>query len=231
MCIYYTYIFLKVKYSPNKRFLYTLKTLIYVKYNQNIKKIKMIWYNIIRKDLMRMKYNIRGDKLEITDAINNYVESKLDRLNKYFKEDDILANVLLRVRGNSQIIEVTIPTDKFILRSEEEDKDLYAAIDLVTDKLERQIRKNKTRLNKQNTENKYKEFNFDYEVESDETEEDEVIVKRKNIEMKPMDEEEAILQMNLLGHEFFVYKDMHTDKVCVLYKRKDGNYGIIETNE
>ena len=94
-----------------------------------------------------MKYNIRGDKLEVTDAINNYVESKLDRLNKYFKEDDILANVLLRVRGNSQIIEVTIPTDKFILRSEEEDKDLYAAIDLVTDKLERQIRKNKTRIN------------------------------------------------------------------------------------
>jgi len=176
-----------------------------------------------------MKYNIRGDKLEVTDAINNYVESKLDRLNKYFKEDNILANVLLRVRGNSQIIEVTIPTDKFILRSEEEDKDLYAAIDLVTDKLERQIRKNKTRLNRQNLDNTYKDFNFDYETTTEDEEEDEVIVKRKNIEMKPMDEEEAILQMNLLGHEFFVYKDMHTDKICVLYKRKDGNFGLIET--
>ena len=177
-----------------------------------------------------MKYNIRGDKLEVTDAINSYVESKLDRLNKYFKDEDILANVLLRVRGNSQIIEVTIPTDKFILRSEEEDKDLYAAIDLVSDKLERQIRKNKTRLNRQNVDNKLKEFNFDYEMmEEEETSEDEVIVKRKNIEMKPMDEEEAILEMNLLGHEFFVYKDMHTDKICVLYKRKDGNYGLIET--
>ena len=177
-----------------------------------------------------MKYNIRGDKLEVTDAINSYVESKLDRLNKYFKDEDILANVLLRVRGNSQIIEVTIPTDKFILRSEEEDKDLYAAIDLVSDKLERQIRKNKTRLNRQNIDNKLKEFNFDYEMmEEEETSEDEVIVKRKNIEMKPMDEEEAILEMNLLGHEFFVYKDMHTDKICVLYKRKDGNYGLIET--
>ena len=177
-----------------------------------------------------MKYNIRGDKLEVTDAINSYVESKLDRLNKYFKDEDILANVLLRVRGNSQIIEVTIPTDKFILRSEEEDKDLYAAIDLVSDKLERQIRKNKTRLNRQNVDNKFKEFNFDYEMmDEEETSEDEVIVKRKNIEMKPMDEEEAILEMNLLGHEFFVYKDMHTDKICVLYKRKDGNYGLIET--
>ena len=177
-----------------------------------------------------MKYNIRGDKLEVTDAINNYVESKLDRLNKYFKEDDILANVLLRVRGNSQIIEVTIPTDKFILRGEEEDKDLYAAIDLVTDKLERQIRKNKTRLNKQNLDNKSKEFNFDYETTKEEEQDEEIIVKRKNIEMKPMDEEEAILQMNLLGHEFFVYKDMNTNKICVLYKRKDGNYGLIETN-
>ena len=177
-----------------------------------------------------MKYNIRGDKLEVTDAIGNYVESKLSRLEKYFKEDDILANVLLRVRGNSQIIEVTIPTDKFILRSEEEDKDLYAAIDLVTDKLERQIRKNKTRLNKQNVDNKFKEFNFDYEVlDDEESSADEVIVKRKKLEMKPMDEEEAILEMNLLGHEFFVYKDMHTDNINVLYKRKDGNYGLIET--
>ena len=178
-----------------------------------------------------MKYNIRGDKLVVTDAINNYVESKLDRLNKYFKEDDILANVLLKVRGNSQIIEVTIPTDKFILRGEEEDKDLYAAIDLVTDKLERQIRKNKTRLKKQNSiDNKYKEFNFEYIIPEEETTEDEQIVKRKNIEMKPMDEEEAILQMNLLGHEFFVYKDINTNKVCVIYKRKDGHYGLIETN-
>ena len=178
-----------------------------------------------------MKYNIRGDKLVVTDAINEYVETKLSKLNKYFKEEDILANILLRVRGNSQIIEVTIPTDKFILRGEEEDKDLYAAIDLVTDKLERQIRKNKTRLKKQNSiDNKYKEFNFEYIIPEEETTEDEQIVKRKNIEMKPMDEEEAILHMNLLGHEFFVYKDINTNKVCVIYKRKDGHYGLIETN-
>jgi putative sigma-54 modulation protein len=177
-----------------------------------------------------MKYNIRGDKLKVTDAIGAYVETKLDRLNKYFKDADIEANVLLKVRGNSQIIEVTIPTDKFILRSEESDKDLYAAIDLVTDKLERQIRKNKTRLNKQNFDNKFDNFNFDYDVADDEEDsENEIIVKRKKLEMKPMDEEEAILEMNLLGHEFFVYKDMHTDAVNVLYRRKDGNYGLIET--
>ena len=174
-----------------------------------------------------MKYNIRGDKMIITDAIKDYAETKLGKLEKYFKDDDITANVLAKVRGKSQIVEVTIPTSKFILRSEEENEDLYAAIDLVSDKLERQIRKNKTRLNR-NIKDSVKEFNFDFDIK-DEEESKEKIVKRKNIEMKPMNEEEAILEMELLGHSFFVYKDMDTDKICVLYKRKDGDYGLIET--
>ena len=175
-----------------------------------------------------MKYNIRGDKMIVTKAIRDYAEEKLGKLEKYFKDDEITANVLTRVRGNSQIVEVTIPTSKFVLRSEEENEDLYAAIDLVSDKLERQIRKNKTRLNRNVKENA-REFNFDYVLEDTEEESKEKIVKRKNIEMKPMDEEEAILEMELLGHAFFVYKDMDTNNVCVLYKRKDGDYGLIET--
>ena len=175
-----------------------------------------------------MKYNIRGEKLVITDAIRDYTEEKLGKLDKYFKDDNITANVLAKVRGNSQIVEVTIPTSKFILRSEEEHDDLYAAIDLVTDKLERQIRKNKTRLNR-NVKESVKEFNFDYELPEEE-EAKEKVFKRKKLEMKPMDEEEAILEMELLGHNFFVYKDMNTDSICVLYKRKDGDYGLIETN-
>ena len=177
-----------------------------------------------------MKYNIRGDRMLVTDSIKNYVETKLDRLNKYFTEDDLTANVLTKVRGNRQIVEVTIPTDKFILRSEEENEDLYAAIDLVSDKLERQIRKNKTKLSKRNKiNNKYEYLNFDYEIDKDEEDEGN-IVKRKHFDMKPMDEEEAMLELELLGHEFFVYKDMHTNNVCVLYKRKNGGYGLIETN-
>ena len=175
-----------------------------------------------------MKYNIRGDRMVVTDAIRDYTEEKLGKLEKYFKDDEITANVLTRVRGNSQIVEVTIPTSKFVLRSEEENEDLYAAIDLVSDKLERQIRKNKTRLNRNVKEN-VKEFNFDYVIEDAEEESKEKIVKRKNIEMKPMDEEEAILEMELLGHSFFVYKDMDNNNICVLYKRKDGDYGLIET--
>ena len=94
--------------------------------------------------------------------------------------------------------------------------------------MERQITKNKTRLNRCSKDS-VKEFNFDYEIETNDEDAKEKIVKRKNIEMKPMDEEEAILEMELLGHNFFVYKDMDTNKVCVLYKRKDGNYGLIET--
>ena len=177
-----------------------------------------------------MKFNVRGDKLVVTDAIKDYIETKIGKLDKYFKEDSITANVLLKIRGNEQIIEVTIPTDNFILRSEEEHEDMYAAIDLVLDKLERQIRKNKTKLKKKNVNNKYKEFNFDFELPVEDEEEVNTVVKRKTIEMKPMDEEEAILEMELLGHSFFVYKDMHSNELCVLYKRKDGNYGIITVN-
>ncbi len=176
-----------------------------------------------------MKFNVRGDNLVVTDAIKDYIETKIGKLDKYFKEDSITANILLKIRGNAQIIEVTIPTDNFILRSEEENEDMYAAIDLVLDKLERQIRKNKTKINKRNNSNKFKEFNFDFEI-MEEEEEDSKVVKRKHIEMKPMDEEEAILEMELLGHSFFLYKDMYSNDVCVVYKRKDGNYGVISVN-
>ena len=176
-----------------------------------------------------MKYNIRGDKLVVTDAINSYVESKLGKLDKYFRNDEIRANVLLKVRGaNRQIIEVTIPTEKFILRCEEENNDLYAAIDLCVDKLERQIRKNKTKLKRHVTKEKNLDINFEFELEENE-DKDEAIVKRKKIDTKPMDEEEAILEMELLGHDFFVFKNTNTESVCVVYKRKSGDYGIIET--
>ena len=176
-----------------------------------------------------MKYNIRGDKMVVTDAINSYVEGKLGKLDKYFRNDESRANVLLKVRGaNRQIIEVTIPTEKFILRCEEENNDLYAAVDLCVDKLERQIRKNKTKLKRHVTKEKNLDINFEFELEENE-DKDEAIVKRKKIDTKPMDEEEAILEMELLGHDFFVFKNTNTESVCVVYKRKSGDYGIIET--
>lgn len=178
-----------------------------------------------------MKCTIRGEKIKATDAIKDYIETKMSRLDKYFKDKDVSANILIKLKGKKEAIEVTIPYDKYILRSEEIHDDLYAAIDLVTDKLERQIRKNKTKLKKQ-TKTNDKIFNFDYELTSDETNaKDKKIVKRKVLEMKPMDEEEAILELELLGHDFFIYKDASTNEINILYKRKDGNYGIIETND
>ena len=174
-----------------------------------------------------MKYKIRGEKVEITDSIRNYIEEKIDKLNKYFsKDDDLNVSVVIKVRGKEQKIEITIPTVHFTLRSEESHSDLYATIDLTVDKLERQIRKNKTKINSKIKKNLIQNFELDLE---DKFEEDEEIIKRKKIEMKPMDEEEAMLQMDMLGHEFFVFKNTDTDTVCVMYKRKDGNYGILET--
>ena len=177
-----------------------------------------------------MKFNIHGSKVKITKPIKSYIEEKLGKLDKYFENpDEITAHVQVRISGLDQIVEVTIPARKMILRREERDKDLYAAIDLVCYKLERQIRKNKTRMNKKPIKPNLVDFNISFEVDKQELA-DNKIVKRKTLEMKPMNEEEAILQMELLGHEFFVYKDMDTENICILYKRKDGNYGVIETN-
>lgn len=174
-----------------------------------------------------MEITFRGDKITVTSAIKDYVNDKMKRLDKYFdKPDEIKANALIKVKNRLQTIEVTVPTSRFTLRAEVSHEDLYAAIDLAIDVLERQIRKNKTRLN-----NRYKDaietdFNLDYEIEESE-EDTNKIVKRKNVEMKPMDEEEALLQLNLLDHDFFVFKNIDEECVSVIYKRKDDNFGII----
>lgn len=174
-----------------------------------------------------MKYIIRSQKMDNTESIKDYIESKLNRLDKYFGEsDNIEATVVTKLNGRLQTIEVTIPTKHFTLRNEETNEDLYAAIDTIVDKLERQIRKNKDKINARINKTFIKDFTLDLE---DEYEEDETIVKRKTVELKPIDEEEAIIQMNMLGHTFFVYKDVNSGNINVLYKRKDGNYGIIET--
>lgn len=171
-----------------------------------------------------MLLNIRGDKIEVTDSIKNYIEEKLKRLDKYFENpEDLKANIVVRTRGIDQIIEVTIPIKKAILRAEETNKDLYAAIDKVTDKLERSIRKNKTKIKKRRVENM--DVFLDFEVEE---EEEQKIVKRKQINNKPMSEEEAILQMDLLDHDFFIFQNTETNNMSVIYKRKDNSYGIIE---
>jgi putative sigma-54 modulation protein len=171
-----------------------------------------------------MEILIRGSKLDITDSMKDYVKEKLSKLDKYLVDQTAKANVLVKVHNYLQKVEVTIPLKTLILRAEEEQQDFYAAVDLVINKLERQIRKNKAKLQKREK-NKTKEFNIDDIIP---IEEDEKIVKHKKIDYKPMSSDEAILQMELLGHDFYVYKDSETNNVCVLYKRKDGGYGVIE---
>ena len=177
-----------------------------------------------------MEIIIHGDKIKITEAMHDYINEKLEKLEKYLENsDEVRANVIVKVKNHEQTVEITIPLKSFILRSEETKEDFYAAVDKTIDKLERQIRKNKTRLMAKQVK---PSFDFDFskiELDSDEEKEEHKIVRRKNVEVKPMHEEEAILQMELLGHEFYMFKDAETDKPAVVYKRKDGNYGIIES--
>lgn len=176
-----------------------------------------------------MKINIRGDKLEVTEAIRNHIESKLKKLEQYFENaDEMTASVVIKSEKVNDKVEVTIPAKKFTIRAEVSHPDLYAAVDLAIDKLEKQIRRNKGRLQK-----RYKGVEaFDMRIDFEITEEEHNvnnIVKRKGIEMKPMSEEEAILQMELIGHDFFVFKNDKDDTISVVYKRNDDSYGIIET--
>ncbi|MDD3187178.1 MAG: ribosome-associated translation inhibitor RaiA [Bacilli bacterium] len=174
-----------------------------------------------------MLIKVRGEKVKITPAIDSYVKEKLGKLDKYFENPDVMsASVLVRIRGVEQIVEVTIPIKNAVLRAEERCKDLYATIDLVVDKLERQIRKNKTKIKKKKNRVLLPEFNLDFD-EEDTEEVKNKIVKEKTIDTKPMSKEEAILQMELVGHDFFVFKDDVSLNVCVVYKRRDGNYGVI----
>lgn len=174
-----------------------------------------------------MEIIIRGDKIKVTQAINDYLKDKLSKLEKYIDDyENVRATVVVKVKNHEQKVEVTIPLKKFILRAEESKEDLYAAIDVVIDKIERQIRKNKTKL--QSKKIKERDIVVDYVEEYDEDVETK-IVKRKEIEVKPMDEEEAIIQMELLGHNFYLFKNATSLKPTLVYKREDGNYGIIET--
>ena len=141
-----------------------------------------------------MEIVIRGDKIKVTQAINDYLRDKLSKLEKYIEDyDNVRATVVVKVKNHEQKVEVTIPLKKFILRAEESKEDLYAAIDVVVDKIERQIRKNKTKL--QSKKIKERDIAIDYVEDIDD--EDNKVVKRKTIEVKPMSEEEAIIQMEL----------------------------------
>lgn len=175
-----------------------------------------------------MKYNIRGNKIEVTVSIKDYLEEKLSKIEKYFDDEGAEVKAVISTKGKDQKIEVTIWSGKYNIRVEEKNDDLYAAIDLIVDKIERQIRKFKTKvISKRVKDIPDAEMFFEEDLD---TQNDLKVVRRKELFLKPIDEEEAITQMELLGHSFFVFKDVDSNKTCVIYKRKDGDYGLIEVN-
>lgn len=175
-----------------------------------------------------MKIKIFGKNIEVTEGIKSAVEEKLGKLDKYFNEE-IRADVTLSVNRNEHKVEVTIPVKGNIIRAEEISEDMYASIDLVEETIERQLVKYKNKLI--DKKKSYRDnFTADY-IDADYEDEDEgtvKIVRTKSFGVKPMDAEEACVQMELLGHNFFVFLNADTDEVNVVYKRKGGTYGLIE---
>lgn len=177
-----------------------------------------------------MKVQIYGKNISVTQAIAEKIEHKLNMLEKYLLiPEDAIAHVVVRVYPTKQKIEVTIPVKHVMLRAEVVHDDLYAAIDLVVDKLEDQIRRQKTRLSRKNKEKLAYTFLKQEEMYQEDFHEEDELVRTKTIQPDLMDLDEAILRMEMLNHAFFIYKDEETKEVAIVYKRHDGGYGLIET--
>ena len=171
-----------------------------------------------------MKVTIIGRKMNVWNEMKLTIENKLKKLDKYFS-DECTATVTLSCRHNQKCLEITIVLADTIFRSEVEDETFRNALDRAIYTIERQIRKNKTRLAKRLRSGAFEQGIL--ETGEDFEEDTEFTIRRKSFVLKPMSAEEAIMQMNLLGHEFFVFKDDGTEKVCVVYKRHDNTYGLI----
>ncbi len=171
-----------------------------------------------------MKYVFYGKNIDVTEGLRNAVEEKIGKLECFFTPE-AEAHVTFSVEREKQKIEVTIPMKGTIVRAEEESTDMYASIDMVEETIERQLRKYKNKIidRKQSGGDFAKAF-YDEEGEDDEIK----VVKTKRFAVKPMDVEEACVQMELLGHDFFVFRNSETDEVNVVYKRKGNTYGLIE---
>ena len=175
-----------------------------------------------------MKVTIIGRQMNVWDEMKATIEKKLEKLDKYFG-DDCEATVTLSSKRSLKSLEITINAYGTIFRSETDDDTFRNALDRSIYSIERQIRKNKTRLSKKIRSGAFDEGIFD--TGEDYEEDAEFVIRTKSFYFKPMSVEEAIMQMNLLGHEFFVFRDAVTEEVCVVYRRKDGDYGLITPSE
>lgn len=169
-----------------------------------------------------MQMAVRGKNLEVTNALRDYVEKKVGKLERFI-DQPVNAQVNLYVERGRHVVEVTASLNGLLLRGEEATGDMYASIDLVSEKLEKQLLKYKARFKKRGKENGVSE-----EAPVPVTDTEGMVVKTKRFAVKPLSVDEAIVQMNLLSHDFFVFANSDTDRVNVLYRRKDGNYGLLE---
>jgi putative sigma-54 modulation protein len=188
--------------------------------------------SILEKGDAHMKISITGRKVNLRDNFKELATKKLSRFDRIFDED-AQANVVVTLERNRQTVEITIKSRGMIYRAEATDFEMNDALDQVINALGKQIRKNKTRLEKEIHSTALDQYVQDYlhnsEEESDESKSDEYkIVRTKHFFIKPLSVEEAILQMNLLGHQFFMFRDEASGEINVVYKRKDGNYGLLE---
>jgi len=172
-----------------------------------------------------MTVNVRGKNIDVTPALRDYVEKKVQTITKQFKVVGEISAVM-RVEKDQHIVEITVPASGIVLRAQENTKDMYSSIDSCVDKIERQIHKYKTRLMRR----KYSNFREEFvsAAPKDEMDDGEFeIVRNKKYVLRPMNVQEAVMQMNLLNHDFFVYFDDATEGISVVYRRKDGDYGLI----
>ena len=176
-----------------------------------------------------MQTSVTFKNLDPTDTLKSYVRDKLDRFDRLL-DNPAEANVVLLVEKFRHIVEINIIGDRLTINGKEETNDMYSAIDMVLDKLEKQIKKNKQKIRERRPGVNAKNIGL---MEADTNLPDEEIVREvkiKNIEYKPMDVEEAVLQMDLLSNNFLVFTNARSDQVNVLYRRKDGHYGLIQPN-
>lgn len=178
-----------------------------------------------KKELMTMRYTITGRNIDVTPGLRAAVEEKIGKLDRYFNPDTEVI-VTLSVQKGKQKIEVTIPVKGTMIRAEESSSDMYVSIDLVEEIIERQMKKYKNKLiDKKQSAMAFSDLFINEEFDTD----DEInIVKTKRFAVKPMDPEEACVQMELLGHSFYVFLNAETEQVNVVYKRKNNTYGLIE---
>ncbi len=176
-----------------------------------------------------MKINVKGKDMKVGDQLQQRIEEKMNKFNRIFG-DEAVATVKVRPESDLKCIEVTLKIRKHYYRAETVADDVFTALDQAVEVIEGQIRKHKTKFEKKIHDYAYMKEYLRTQPEADEAEEDEepVIIRRKSFDIAPMDPDEAVLQMEMLGHSFLLFMNMESDKVSVVYKRKDGRYGLIE---